>query len=236
LNSIVFEGPISHLHCLMRMRYRKTRHWIAVAPKVVLGLSRIGVFVACTGLGRLSGWARAVITACWRDAAPCRFEAQQRDSGLETPHPRASANWRLRHTPAQRLGGQLDSVRPDASVLPEALRATIQRAPRPVRLRFVSTAAGLKDEILFPLPVLAHHLPPKMEPKWKCKAGETTRFPIVSPTPQVFPCEGKGCLHWPQLDPSRQSPVPLWAPWDSVSGYLLNCACSRGGIRTVRAD
>ena len=199
----------------MRMRYRKTRHWIAVAPKVVLGLSRIGVFVACTGLGRLSGWARAVITACWRDAAPCRFEAQQRDNGLETPHPRTSANWRLRHTPAQRLGGQLDSVRPDASVLPEALRATIQRAPSacasPLRVN-----GGLERRdapLLLLLPVLAHHLPQKWNPSGNAKPGKQRGFPVASPTPpQVFPCKGKGCLHWPQLDPSRQSPVPLWAP------------------------
>jgi hypothetical protein len=38
-----------------------------------------------------------------------------------------------------------------------------------------------RDAPLSLLPVLAHHLPPKMEPKWKCKAGETTRFPSRSP-------------------------------------------------------
>lgn len=48
--------------------------------------------------------------------------------------------------------------------------------------------------------------------KWKCKAGEAKRG---SHLPHTSPSLSAGkvvCTGWPQLDPSRQSPVPHWSP------------------------
>lgn len=120
---------------------------------------------------------------CWLLARcrPCRCEAQQRDSGLETPHPQASANWRLRCKLARRLGVVFDSVRPDASVLPEALRALIRRT-----LGLCVSASCQRwwaGEVRCPSAARARpSSASRMEHKWKCKAGETTRFPVVPHT------------------------------------------------------
>jgi hypothetical protein len=85
------------------------------ARGVAPGPSTILVSVPAQGLGRLAGrkGSRQDVLACWLARwRPCRLEAQH-------PTPTTSANWRLRRTLAQPLGGTLslsDASAPAGSI------------------------------------------------------------------------------------------------------------------------
>lgn len=214
----------------MRLRESAKLHW---TPCPQNGPSPSGILVSLPATRKARGadghekTPRAVVKTCWRDVALQPRGPATRETAGWVPTPTRLRRTRGSDAHPRSHSGSLSLVRrkcPAGSITRNKRLAM----PRPVRLPFVSTLA---EALLGASPLRSvrarRRSRPKMERKWKCKPGEAnavSQVPVCrSPTPSSLPWT-QGCLHWPHLDPSRQSPVPLWASQHSIPFANLNCA------------